>query len=661
MTAFPLLALLAAWALLGAASWRVSRAACRQLGFGALSAPPLAIALAIAAFLTTNGLAGRWAGRFDVGLGAAALSGVLGYLLARRLVPSSIHPLPSPPLAVTARVALATISMGVLYAWLSAKYQMHDEHAIFGHKSMVEELRHGYYPPYPPPLPQIEAQYHYGFDVLAGALARALDLSSDLSIDLVTVFLAVFTSLAAAAIAAEHGARRSAPFAAAAIHLGAGLAVFLLAGEPGRHPRCLVQYHHPSCGVELFPTQLLNMFQHPVSLGVPLLLSLALVAPKITLTSPRGSSGAAGSAAAMCVVLLPGLSLGQGVYYGLGALALLAATPIWLAAGALGARRGGEGVALGPIARALARVLLTLAAGHGLALLLGGMFASSEMIEPGLFGRRSVLGFPENTPLLGILWHHTVNLGVGFVLLPVFVVLVLREPAGPAVQLLAFAAGGVLVPHLYGYARSWDIVKFPSAASFALVMLYVLLVDRRLALEDPEPALAWLRRLGRAMVLGTGLAAAAFITWPLEGDLRLYDDGRVSADPQVQRAIDWLHEHGYQKDALVWAQSNVAQELAVFGGISVVGEDTDLYYVGYRTRFFAEQRRWSAEVKATLSRRALEALRVGWIVLSDEELQNLGPSARAQLEAGVEGLELAATLEDPGRPERRRRIWRVTP
>ena len=68
------------------------------------------------------------------------------------------------------------------------------------------------------------------------------------------------------------GATKRAPFAASAIHFGAGLAWLMLAGVPGRHPRCLVQYHHPSCSAELFPTPFLNVFQHPVSAGVPLFL-----------------------------------------------------------------------------------------------------------------------------------------------------------------------------------------------------------------------------------------------------------------------------------------------------------------------------------------------------------------------------------------------------
>ncbi|MCK6551635.1 hypothetical protein L6R52_37730, partial [Myxococcota bacterium] len=561
--------------------------------------------------------------------------------------------------------------VAALYGYLSLRYQMHDEHAIFGHKSMVEQLRYGEYPPYPPPFPELDARYHYGFDVLAGVLARALGLSSDLAIDVTTVALALWMSWAAAALVIDAGAARSAPFAAFVIHFGAGLSAFMLGGVEGRHPRCLVQYHHPTCGVELFPTQLLNVFQHPVSLGVPLMLCVVLVAPRLVLgqgalaalasgASPeRGSAEDADGVAprravkALAVVLLAGLSLGQFVYYALAALALVAAVPVWLVVRDRWSSNGSRWARWRP---AIVRVLVVLALAHALAFLAGGMLTPTDALDPGLLVRRSRLGFPPGVNLASVGWHHAANLGLAFVLLPAIVAVGLRRVRPTTVQLFAFAMGGMLVPHLFEYVRSWDIVKFPSAASYALTMLYVIVLD---AIMPSTLAGVWLRRTGRVLVTGTGVLTAVLVTFPLRGELRLYELGAFEPDPLVAQVVSWLRGNGYQREELVLAQGNVAQQLSVFGGLSVVGEDGDLFTQGYKQSLLNEKRRLANDARSTMSADALAKLGVRWLVFSDEELANLGGRARRVLEGGERGIAVVATFDDPSSPQRRRRIWRV--
>ena len=617
-------------------SIRAARAAAGPWSLPPFGVATVAFGLAVSGFLVPTALVARLTGHLDPGLAAAALTGV--GLAALRLAPT-----PRAAAPAGTRWAFAAVLAGLLavYGYVAVEYQMHDEHAVFGHKSMVEQLRRGAYPPYYPSEPAEEARYHYGFDVMAGALARAYGLSSDAAIDLVCLLMVAFMAFGAAAVVADAGAVRSAPLAALAVHFGAGLGFVLLAGVAGRHPRCLVQYHHPTCAVELFPTQFLNVFQHPVSLGVPLLSLAVLLLPRMVTADLRGA-GRAGLAAA-ALAGLAAASVGQFVYYALGSLAALAALPVWLWGRDRRARVGA------------AWLLAALVAAFGVAYLMGGMLAHNPSIDPELVARREVLGFPEKVPWTGILWHHAVNLGLGFVLVPVFAWAALRRRQPGVVMLLAFAVGGVTVAHLFVYTRSWDIVKFPSAAAYALSLLYVMVVDAALVAR-PAPW-TWVRRAGATLLMGSGVLAAIYVVWPLQGDLRLYEPGRWQGDALVAETIAWWRGHAYRSKDVIYAQANVAKELSVFGGLSVVAEDADLYYMGVHQDELSAQRGASQRIRAAMDPAALEALGVRWVMFSNEELGNLGPRARAALQDPAR-FEVAATF--PGEREARtRRIWRV--
>ncbi|MEQ9499289.1 MAG: hypothetical protein RIT81_20565 [Deltaproteobacteria bacterium] len=616
---------------------RITAWSLRAFGPGALT-----VAFTLGLFLSTVAPAARLLGGFDLGLVVSAVLAIVLAFATRRL---PVEALPRASRRTEWWFAVVLVGMGALYTNLSLRYQMHDEHAVYGHKSMVEQLRRGVYPMYYPSSPSEEARYHYGFDVLAGVFTRGLDLSSDLAIDLVCILLALFMCWAAAAVAADADAERSAPFAAAAIHLGAGLAFFLLAGVDGRHPRCLTQYHHPTCEVELFPTQLLNVFQHPVSLGVPLFLTAVLMFPRLAgRSNDEPVFGARWwSTAAMSIAMLGGLSVGQFVYYALGVLAALASLPVW-------GWRAGRGL------RPYFGLAIVVGLSFVLAYAIGGMLAPNESIDPNLVRVLSTPGFPAKEPVSGILWHHAVNLGIGFLLLPLFIWVSMRERRSGVVMLTAFAIGGIAVAHLFTYTRSWDIVKFPSAASFALSMLFVVVVDRWLAARTGWLE-RWARRFGVAAVCGTGVVAATFVLFPLDGANRLYGLGTWQGNGLVRQCIDWLRSHDYASEDVVYAQSNVAMELSVWGGLSVVAEDTDLFYMGVKNSVLQKNRRLSSRLRASLDDAAIAELGVKYLVFSDEELGNLGRRAQDRLRQ-EEGFEKLVSFPSE-RPGGTRSIWRV--
>ena len=639
-----------------------SRRFARQLSawLPAYAEGAITLLLPVAVFVSVVALAGRATRSFDPGLIAAALVGV-AFIAAARRVPGEPSAAPALTRGEHVRFDLALLVVAALYGYVAWRYQMHDEHSIFGHKSMVEQLRYGDYPIALPPIPTQDARYHYGFDILAGALARAYGLSADMAIDLVTVALAVMISWVSAALVSDLGGRRSAPFAAIAIHLGAGLAWLMLAGVSDRHPRCLLQYHHPSCGVELFPTPFLNVFQHPVSLGVPLLFGFLIVAKRLL-----EGSGPRWQWAATAVAILPALALGQVVYFVLGVLAVLSAVALhWLwyagvddrdlVGGVVDARRP----ALGrwSAVRQSLPLIAVIAAGVGLAVLAGGMFTPSPVTDPNLIAFRSGVGFPPGEPPLQVLRHHAINLGVGFVLLPYFAWRALFARRFLLAVLVAFAIGGILVPHGWTYVRSWDIVKFPSAAAFALTIVYLVLVDAPLA--GGGLLARWLRRAGATSLIGSGVVAATFVTFPLQAKHLLYSTTPWRVDPLIGQAIDWWRGHGYQREQLIYTQSNIASQLAVFGGLSVVGGDYDFSALGIHAKVLGEQRQLQGRIKATMDRDALSQLGVRWVMLSTEELDNLGLTAMAALlDADGGRFTVVATFEAPN-PRQSRRIWRV--
>jgi hypothetical protein len=286
----------------------------------------------------------------------------------------------------------------------------------------------------------------------------------------------------------------------------------------------------------------------------------------------------------------------------------------------------------------------------------GGMLAPSTVTDPALIHIRSAPGFPEKADWGGRVFHHVVNLGLGFVAFPAFVFAALRRRSFLVLLLCSFAFGGMLVPHLFSYERSWDMVKFPSAAAFVLSLAYVLEVDARLV--DLGTPWSWVRRAGRALLVGSGVVAATFLVFPLDPPYRTYDLANDYVDPVVDETIQWLWDNGYDPSQRVYAQDNIARELAVFGGISVAGYDYDFMTLGVSLNYYYRFQRRNAEIKARMSHDALRDLDIGWVVLSEEELALMGSTARRALEQ--DGKHYRVVAEFPTEPKRRsRRIWRV--
>lgn len=607
---------------------RVGRLAAARLGLHPGPWAPLALAGAWAwgSILITVALVGRLSGLFLVGLGAAVLVAALTAVLLRgRAYPHLRFE------RVDAPAWLALFATWAVHARIAGLYQLHDEHALFGHKTILAQLRRGHFPPWFPPFPSHEASYHAGFDVLAAALGE-LGFEVDLALDGATMLLVGFASLGAAALASEWGGRARAYRGILAVHLSAGLAWLVLAGTAA-HPRCLVQFHHPSCGVHLFPPPLFNLHQHPMAAGLGLFLALVLV------LEGRPNRRFAAHELAFLVLGLGALGYAQVVFHVLLALSLLGLAVFLAVSG-----RGRD-----------ASILVGIAvAGHLVARAAGGLLLSHPEVDPTLLGWRPVAGWPEGAsfaPTLRALWA---NLGLGGLAAGAGLAVGLsrRRPSWIVLGLTGMA--GVLVPQFFVYARSWDIQKFSTAAAYGLGLL---------TLAGLGPALAsrgsWGRSVDRLffpLVLGGGSLAAAFTTVPLAGELRLYEPTDRQVDPLVAEVIEFLHDRGADRE-LVLARSNVAEELASYGGLSLLAADGQFYTMGIRR--FWDIRRDVAALERDLAPALLEKWNIRWIVYSNEELDALGPVARVRLEQAPE-LERVLTVRD-GQDHRDRHVWLYRP
>jgi hypothetical protein len=323
--------------------------------------------------------------------------------------------------------------------------------------------------------------------------------------------------------------------------------------------------------------------------------------------------------------------------------------------------------------RTLAALIVGLVVARGL----GGMLQRPEVYAPTLLSLRWPPGWsgqgPSGGGLGAGLWHHAVNVGLPALALVPLTARALRGRRALVGLWAALLGGALLAPQLVRYPFSADTEKFLAAATLAGSLAWAATVDAALGAvagrpgRGPGPAgpsvvlAVWVRRGLRLGVVGGGLLTASYLLVPLARPHTVYDaESRPRrADRVVALAADRVWAEGYRLGELVWAQSNVARELAVFGGLSAIGFNVDYRGIGIRPERLRAVVDGHERIRRELSREALDALDVRWLVISDEELRNLGPAARAVLAEPPEWLERVAVIE-PELGPRRRTIWRIS-
>ncbi|HJL41631.1 MAG TPA: hypothetical protein RMG48_10025 [Myxococcales bacterium LLY-WYZ-16_1] len=629
IAALGLVGAVAGWGL-GAA--RLGRVVAGVSGWSRLTGWVLGFWTAFGGLTVSVAVGGRLGRHTEAGIHTALAGGILVAVWARRHW-SEFEPR---PLQRSAWLPLVLVlsSIFLLFVKLVSMYQIFDEWGLLGHKAIIEQMGRGVFPPRWPFAFGEEARYHYGVDVLVGALRYGFGgtpgWTADAWTDRRVVLLAVAVAGTAAAVATEVDSRARPWVAALAVHFGAGLAFLLYAWVEAPDSYCLIQY---ACAPEMVPSQFANFWQHPVSVGAGCWLAGTLGAWAVLRVPPR----ALGPATLVTGTVWALAAVSQVVFFGLGVLSIASVLPL-----------------LRPRERSWIRVTVllgTFGAALGLAVLAGGMFAPSDRIESGLFRWRQTLGYPADVSLQQRAFFFVANLGLPLLSWPWMAWVAWRRRCFVTLSFLSFGFGGILACQLFVYTRSWDIVKFPSAAMFALTMAWALRMD---------PAWVrwpWLRRAGAVAVMGGGLLVAASFLYPWPPNHRPYPLGHRRPDPRTTAAIRYLSPRVGEQ--LVLAQNNIVRQLSIFGGLPVVGFDVDLYYMGVARRVYQPLQSDVRVLERTLDPATLRRRNVGYLVYSDEEIRNLGPVARRRL-LESDGFRVVLTIP-PDRPDpgRRRRVWRV--
>jgi hypothetical protein len=537
-------------------------AAGRWLSGRIFTDPRLSLALApglgVAAWLLAVHVSALVTGSLVVGLFAGtalvALGGALAWARARAGAPAAPGGERRPR---SWGLILSTAAATALVAPAALGWAFHDELFLTGHMSIVAQLQNDLYPPVNMTFPEVDLQYHYGFDLLVAMVTALLRLRVDQAIDLVTLAGWAYTWVLLWLLGERTLGDAPAVILPALTLLGGGLILSCDNADDGLTLRmvglCMVG------DVPLNPPLVSYAFQHPFSAGLP----LAVCAIHVFWdreVAPRRRFAVLG-------LLLVALSLCQ--------VALFAAL--------LAAFAFDEVVRRDPTWRArVVGIAIMLGATLLVAPALGGFFArSAHAIGSTLVLRPGITGSAGGDARWLL---QTFGL-----LLPLGVAgLALRREHRALLGSLAFGGIAVVVCMHYRYSR--DIEKFGAIAALALGILGAPVVGTVMARSRP----AWQRALGIAVMLAVTAPGVAFPAAFALGGRGLPEQTFPRAapvpPPDHAAAIGWLRGH-LARGELVYVAPDATSYYAIWGGLPQVWIDPMVERFGFAPAAIAARQR----------------------------------------------------------------------
>jgi hypothetical protein len=545
-----------------------------------LTAPSVAVSVWLLAvhmigLVTHSFTRGLWIGTIVAGVASAAFGwsdGRRGSSLAQPLPRAMWFP------AIVATLLLAPAALG---------WSFHDELWHVGHQSIATQIQNGIYPPRHGVFPAFLLRYHYGFDVLVAMAGTITRLPVERAIDAVTIVAWFYTWCLAWGLG-EHllGTRRGWILPVAVLFAGPFASLFAPIGTPEGLLRLLGLVKVG--GAIVNPPLVSYFFQHPWTLGIPLALATLWLALDPRAGRPKWRAGV------LCVLFLA-LAISQIVLF----LALL--STVSLVQCVLHLRRAPrESVAW------IAGAAMTLA----VATRLGGFFASmphtgSEIeIHPWSQTGRAASNVIWNLATFG--W--TLPLGIAGL------VLLLRRDIAWGLVLGGVSAGGLVLLNLLRYAHSWDIVKFGTAAMFALGIASSIVIARLWSASSRPPArAAAILLLVLAAFPGLGFLACFAVSAPgIPPRIFFPQPPPVGANDKA--AITWLRRQARAGD-LIFCAPTLAPRYAQIGGLPVLQIDSQTSGFGFPIDVL--QRRQLITSRVPMDPQAYRAEGVRWIVAAD--------------------------------------------
>lgn len=576
----------------------------------ALCAVSLAAVLTAAAALLAVNFAGILLGNFDRALlvaWIAALASVPLSLVRFRRARCS-KPLGRPDQRTRFALLVVFAPLVILVAMLAASTNFHDEIIVTGHQSVSASMARGVYPPVYFPFPETPYKYHYGFDTLAAVVIRLGGVGAEAAVDIVGVIL--FVALLALSWSTVHETTQSALaawVAAMLVTVGGAFAILLalLPGFGGAPLDALAQTGVSYGTVAVNPNMLSYFFQHPFALGTPLFLACVYLYVRY-LREERLAL------VALMAPLLGALALSQICLFAILCCALFVYPAV--AAIARSAR----------FTRIAVPTALCLLAGLALAWLAGGFFVSADALERPLHIRAQLGALPGGV-FANLAWMLASN-GLVLVFLAPAAVFAVRRRRDMGILCSIMALGALLVPHLFYYDRTWDIVKF----------MTVSYVAGALAVADLVASLrAPLGRRSSSIVVALLVVAVLpgvfylllNVTRVLRGDVQFK---QLALERVDREALDWLRAEAAPDDVVATADV-VARDVASYTGLFNPLPD-NAHALGFPLERCLRREDDLFFVLSDLCFRRLGEMGADWLYLNSVRVEHSGARARANFD-----------------------------
>jgi hypothetical protein len=502
----------------------------------------------VIAYASRSFLLGLVAGTLVVSLGGTALF-VRDRRRRAKAPPDGFSLPPSWWMLITALLSTAALAPAALL------YNFHDEVFVTGHLSIVAEIQNGVYPPRNLTFPDFELQYHYGFNLLVAIVTALGRWPIDVAVDVITLACWAQAWCGLWVLGDRLFGRGHGAILAPVVLLGGGAQhlspTALDAATPiGTHLLPLAT----SGGLWLNPPVTSYFFQHPWTLGIPLVILVLTV----TLQRPGGRTTAAH-------YLVPGVLL-----------VTLAITQFALFLGTVAALVVARFVSDGWRRRETWMFAASLGLAVALASRLGGFFAPKDGGGFGLAPQVWVTGDWASS----LEWHAR-TFGV---LLPVGLLglwLLRRRPV-----FAALALGGLLVINTVRYEHSWDIAKFATVATLGLGFGTAAVISWLVRKGSPVAA-----KVAAAIVtmgaVATGVLFLATFALHPKGIPGVYYEQAPRMSGNEARVANWLRRNA--KTDVVYVREDHMLAYACWGGIPQVWVDNATGFPFSRDRLARRQ------------------------------------------------------------------------
>ncbi len=590
----------------------------------------LSLPVSLALLLGLVGITARIVHRVDTALlagGALCLAGGLFWIFVfRKRLPSLEWKLrlrwSDLPLLVILAVATGLV---VSNTW---NFSLSDENGSQGHIAVTQQILEGSYPPSYLAFPEILHKYHYGFNLLAAAISIVFKIPGTRGIEGATWL----------SWAALQGSLLLC-FSALRIPRGLwGLAwlftlfsggLFLPGMELSGIPNWQIGYLY---GRQLSPHAMVYFFQHPMGLGLSLLLA-SLYFFREWFERRSGRAWLAGTA------VLGALSFAQSTLF----LTLLASLGLFFFYRLV--RRGAEREI--EFSSGLALAILTLA----LAFALGGVFQFAPGNEnkllafswpPGFlrnefYGRRHAIG-----PGQACYWYLR-SFGLALILAPFALGWAFWKGTALPRLLAIFSVLSFLIAQFFHYYYSWDIIKWLFLSEISARLLIAWAFSAWIASKVWRQALSW------GLVLWGTWTPATYLYdtgWKgprgLSGPNRRYLSEVQVRYPEFFRPIFEFMKSCPSCRRMVWTSDRVSFMVAMHTGYPVLYMEGKLRVMPIQRSYIKERGEALQVLNARPTWELLRSLGIGWVLFSCDEVRKMPEPVRNFLR----DLTAAATTED---------------